>query len=118
MRGEWEQRAPGLELCLRPLRGSGAGDGTFYVHVRNSGSAAVAVRLEAGDPEQGCWYALDEVNLTVPAGQEASTRLRVRPRAPLGALGSRTHFFTVTARDQATKASRTVRGEWEQLSSS
>lgn len=115
VRGEWEQRAPGLELSLQPPRGSGAGDGTFYVHVHNGGAAAVTVRLEASDPEQGCWYALDDVDLTVPAGQEVRTRLRVRPRVPLGVPGSRTYFFVVTARDIATKASRVVQGAWEQL---
>ena len=84
------------------------------MQVSNQGQADIAVRLEAGDPEQGCWYAIDSPNLTVPAGQEVSTRLRIRPKEALGGPDSRMYLFTVTARPSPGGASRAVQGEWEQ----
>ena len=105
-----------MQLSLSPSTQRGTAQGTFTVGVHNPGNADLTVLFEAMDPEGGCFYLFDSPQLTVPAGQECSAQLVVRPVAPLPGKEPRSYTFTVTARPaEDPKLTRQVQGEWKQL---
>jgi serine/threonine protein kinase/uncharacterized membrane protein len=116
VQGQWVQITPTFEVSLRPQRQSGVAEGRFQVRVANPSVVALEVQLEALDPEDGCTYAFDSPQLSVPAGQERTAQLSVRPRLPLPGETARTFEFTVTARSvEAPAVARQAQGQWVQI---
>ncbi len=116
VQGEWEQAPPTFELALRPLKARGSAEGRFTLHVSNPGSADLTVQFEAPPAPGTCTMAVNPPVVTVPAGQERSVQLRVRPLAALAGMEVRAHVFSVVARAaEAPGLTRQVQGEWAQV---
>ncbi len=104
-----------FSLDLHPRRQSSIGEGRFRVGVKNTCNSELTFRFRARDAEDGCRYAFEPEQLTVPAGAARRAELTVRPKIEAPRRATKTYFFTVVSEAaEAPGLGKEVQGEWIQ----
>ena len=89
------------EVDMAPTKVVGR-SGTYRLTVNNSGNTDVNLVFEGKDPEEGLRYEFSQDQLTVPAGETAQVRLKVRPEK---GESKKQYSFQVLTRPAGTRAS-------------
>jgi serine/threonine protein kinase len=100
---------------LRPQRQRGFTQGEFTYFIRSLCNLELNFDLEAEDDEGACKFTFDSYSLTVPPGEELSTRVVVKPMHLQNAQQSRAHALTIRARARENyDLVLQTQGQWEQ----
>ena len=101
------------EVDMSPTKVVGR-SGTYRLTVNNSGNTDVNLVFEGKDPEEGLRYEFSQDQLTVPAGETAQVRLKVRPEK---GESKKQYSFQVLTRPAGTAAgsgeTKTLNGQLE-----
>ena len=101
------------EVDMAPTKVVGR-SGTYRLTVNNSGNTDVNLVFEGKDPEEGLRYEFSQDQLTVPAGETAQVRLKVRPEK---GESKKQYSFQVLTRPAGTAAgsgeTKTLNGQLE-----
>ncbi|MBL7208490.1 MAG: hypothetical protein ISS52_00185 [Dehalococcoidia bacterium] len=101
------------EVAMAPTKVVGR-SGTYRLTVNNSGNTDVNLVFEGKDPEEGLRYEFSQDQLTVPAGETARVRLKVRPEK---GESKKQYSFQVLIRPAGTAAgsgeTKTLNGQLE-----
>ena len=124
LNGEWIHTPPDFQITLEPAQQRSLGQGHFLVTITNPARAgsrgdqdnAINLRLHARDPQAGCTYQFTPAELTIPAGQSATSQLAITPHLPLPDGHEQAYPFTLTASllDNPAVAQQ-ANGTWVQL---
>ena len=104
-----------IDASLHPQKQRSLDAGSFSIAVCNQGNADLHILLSGSDAEEGCLYSFDPEKLIIPAGEERSAQLKVRPKTTLSEWSTRTYYFILTVRaEEGAGLTQQIHGELEQ----